>query len=155
MASVRLRRFRPDDAAPLAALVALTLRVCNARDYPREVIARIESELSRERLPALSITRDILVAVDSAVVVATGALERDWIHAVFVHPERQREGIGRLLVTHLEAMAEARGASAVHLHATIGAIGFYQQLGYEILRVRRSARYGQVAEMHKVLAGVD
>lgn len=48
---------------------------------------------------------------------------------VAVRPDRQGQGLGRLLVK----ASEARGFSEIVLHAREAAVGFYLHLGYEVL----------------------
>jgi len=43
----------------------------------------------------------------------------------------QRQGLGRRIMTQLEAALAARGSAALSLHARSTAVGFYQKLGYE------------------------
>jgi len=43
----------------------------------------------------------------------------------------QRQGLGRRIMTQLEAALAARGFVSLSLHARSTAVGFYQKLGYE------------------------
>jgi ribosomal protein S18 acetylase RimI-like enzyme len=56
------------------------------------------------------------------------------ILAVFVRPLFTGEGIGRRLVDHIESEAGAAGYCAFELSATLNAVGFFEGLGYRILR---------------------
>ena len=56
------------------------------------------------------------------------------ILAVFVRPLFTGEGIGRLLVDHVEAEAHAAGYRALEVSATLNAVGFFEQLGYRVVR---------------------
>lgn len=50
-----------------------------------------------------------------------------------VDPQRQREGVGRRIVTELERRAFGElGLSEVFCHAQAEAVGFYKSLGWEI-----------------------
>lgn len=49
-----------------------------------------------------------------------------------VHTDGQRGGLGRMLVTTLEAELRQRGFRDVHLHARAEVVGFYERLGYVI-----------------------
>lgn len=49
---------------------------------------------------------------------------------VAVLPELQRQGIGRLLVDAAEQLATSRHYRKITLHARVGAIPFYESLGY-------------------------
>jgi GNAT superfamily N-acetyltransferase len=56
------------------------------------------------------------------------------ILAVFVRPLFTGEGIGRQLVGHIEDEARAAGFQALELSATLNAVGFFQELGYLVVR---------------------
>lgn len=47
-----------------------------------------------------------------------------------VHGSGQRGGLGRTLITTLEAELRRRGFHDVHLHARAEVVGFYERLGY-------------------------
>ncbi len=54
---------------------------------------------------------------------------------LFVHPDVQGQGIGRLLMSQVTITAQSRGQIAMTLRAESGenrASGFYQQLGYSV-----------------------
>lgn len=52
------------------------------------------------------------------------------IFQVSVVPDRQREGIGALLVSALERIARDAGRTEVELHARSHVVTFYERLGY-------------------------
>jgi ribosomal protein S18 acetylase RimI-like enzyme len=60
----------------------------------------------------------------------------------------QRGGVGRALVTRLEAHLADIGVARVHLHARDSAIGFYQRLGY----VMYGEPFGEVGVEHRHMA---
>jgi GNAT superfamily N-acetyltransferase len=74
----------------------------------------------------------MVVATDGPTVVGFGQLEPNTgeVEAVYVLPERQREGIGQTLLSELEARARVRGISRLELSATLNAAQFYERAGY-------------------------
>ena len=52
------------------------------------------------------------------------------IRQMAVRPDRQRQGLGRILIQALEETLVGRGFLRFHLHARLGAAGFYETLGY-------------------------
>lgn len=56
------------------------------------------------------------------------------ILAVFVRPLFTGEGIGRQLVGYIEDEARAAGYRALEVSATLNAVGFFQDLGYLLVR---------------------
>ena len=51
---------------------------------------------------------------------------------VAVAPERQSQGIGKMMTFEFEAETQRRGLKRVYLHARETAVPFYIKLGYEV-----------------------
>jgi GNAT superfamily N-acetyltransferase len=115
----------------------MTLRVSNVGDYPEEFLSRVEASLASSSLRALANERVILVAVEENQIVGTASIGRDQVHAVFVHPTRQRRGIGRHLMEAVESEAQTRGESALTLYASVSAVAFYEAQGWRTVREHR------------------
>jgi len=81
---------------------------------------------------------DFLVVEETAHLVGMGGIrpnnhEEAEVRHIRVHPARRRRGIGRLLMTALEARARELGFERVHLDTATNqpeAIAFYRALGY-------------------------
>jgi GNAT superfamily N-acetyltransferase len=147
----RIRSFESDDAEALSRLISLTLRTSNAQDYRTDALSRIEAEFIPSSLQTLAKERRIFVAVEGATIVGTGSVAGNWVHAVFVHPARQGQGLGRYLMETLETDAKAHGESWLGLRASVGAVGFYRSLGWRVEREHHSEDIGRLVEMSKPL----
>jgi predicted GNAT family N-acyltransferase len=66
------------------------------------------------------------------VILKPLTADRLRLRQMVVTPAAQRRGIGRQLVQAAEAIAHARGARAIELHARAYASDFYAKLGYRI-----------------------
>lgn len=55
------------------------------------------------------------------------------IRAFFVRPSAARQGLGRKLLHHCEAAADAAGFSRTELMATLPGVPLYTALGYEVI----------------------
>lgn len=154
-AAVVLRRFRAADAPALSALVSRAVRACHAGLYAPRVLERIESDLAPRALLRLSETRVIVVAETQREIIGTGALEGQWLQALFVDPARQRRGVGARLVNHLEDIAVRGGRHRLHLYSTLNAVSFYQGRGYQDIGQLENEDYGTVIAMSKPLLGPD
>jgi ribosomal protein S18 acetylase RimI-like enzyme len=82
---------------------------------------------------------DVLVAEDGAIlgsVMVGHDGHRGWIYYLAVAPARQRQGLGRALVTAAEQWLSQRGIAKLNLmvrehnHAVAA---FYEKLGFEIM----------------------
>jgi GNAT superfamily N-acetyltransferase len=72
----------------------------------------------------------VLVLLDGAKIVATGTLAEQEITRVFVHPSRQGEGLGTIIMQRLEKEAEKRSIDHLELDASLVSISYYAALGY-------------------------
>lgn len=65
--------------------------------------------------------------------MGTGTLLGKEISRVFVAPEFQWRGIGRLIMSCLERRAAENGANVVYLTSTAVSKAFYESLGYLVI----------------------
>jgi putative acetyltransferase len=72
------------------------------------------------------------VAIVNGVVAGFSELNPDTgeVCAVYVQPDRVRQGIGRGLLLAVEAAARESGLARLHLRATLNAVFFYRAHGY-------------------------
>lgn len=84
--------------------------------------------------------RIIVAEVDGvAVGWCARARSRAYIPFLFVTPEAQNRGIGRLLLRRMESLLELEGAQRVQLDTlgdNVRAVKFYQHQGYRILALK-------------------
>jgi putative acetyltransferase len=73
------------------------------------------------------------VAVRDGVVAGFGHLVVDVgeVHAVYVHPDHARRGVGSALLAEQEGYARGRGCETLALQSSLNAVGFYERAGYE------------------------
>lgn len=58
--------------------------------------------------------------------------QRGIVRMVAILPSHQRQGLGRIMMAALDAMALEHNVSRLDVHADPGAVGFYQKLGWSI-----------------------
>ncbi len=92
-----LRQAERGDLAAISQLVADTMRISNAVDYPPETIERILIDFTPEALAASYPHRIIWVALRGAVILGTASLEGSRVHAFFIAPQAQGRGCGTAL----------------------------------------------------------
>jgi GNAT superfamily N-acetyltransferase len=78
---------------------------------------------------------------------ADGKTELD---GLFVEPERQRRGIGRMLVEHCCEFARRRSSPALHVVGNPHAEGFYLRCGFALVGAT-STRFGAAPLLEKTL----
>ncbi|WP_070884642.1 GNAT family N-acetyltransferase [Pseudomonas argentinensis] len=134
MAEARIRRALDSDAEAISGLIVQTLRLSNAGDYSPEVIDRVAANFDVAGVRGLMASRQVFVALDAARVIATASLAGDVVRSVFVLPELQGRGVGRVLMRHVEGLARTAGIQQLRVPASLTAVPFYKALGYAVVR---------------------
>lgn len=123
-----IRPYRPEDSAAVVAL----WQACGLsrpqndplRDIARKQAVQPEGFLVAER--GGQVLGSVMVGYDGT---------RGWLHLLGVHPQAQRQGLGRALVQAAERWLVARGGPKLNLQVrsdNSAVIAFYQALGYQV-----------------------
>lgn len=121
-----IRSYRTNDEA---AVLALWRRAGIDR---RWLDLRAEIGEKRKRDRSLFLVAESSHAVVGAVMGAYDG-RRGWVYHLAVEPERQRQGVGRLLMLALEQRMHRRGVTKINLqvrHDNLEVCAFYERLGY-------------------------
>lgn len=129
-----IRQARESDANAISRLILATLRVSNARDYPPDVISRVELSFSPTGVVALMENRQVLVALAQDRIIGTASLDGAVVRSVFVDPHSQGQGIGRRLMRDIEQRARDAGSRVLTVPSSVTAEGFYATLGFKTVR---------------------
>mgnify|MGYP002626254426 CR=1 FL=1 len=132
-----IRRFREEDAQAVSDLIIRTIRISNTKDYPVDMM----EELILHQQPADVLTRaswtHFYVVEEEGSIVGCGAIGPYWdsldessLFTIFVLPECQGKGVGRLIVETLEQDEYALRAKRIEVPASITGLPFYQKMGY-------------------------
>ncbi|WP_256805539.1 GNAT family N-acetyltransferase [Bradyrhizobium sp. Bra64] len=125
-----IRPALEDDAADISAVILRALRETNAKDYTNEIIARIALSFSPDAVRRLIGQRTVFVATFRGRVVATASLDGSVVRTVFVAPEVQARGIGKLLMAEIERTARERNIPSLTVPSSVTAETFYAGLGF-------------------------
>ena len=134
---MEIRRFQESDAEAVSALLAVTLRTTNIKDYSPEYIEnQIKKHQPQNILERASWTH-FYVVCDNEKIVGSGAIGPYWgktdescLFTIFVLPEYQGKGIGRKILQTLEQDEYFLRAKRVEIPASITATPFYRKMGY-------------------------
>lgn len=129
-----IRLATVEDAQAISNVVISALRQSNTKDYPADVIARVEQNFSPLAIERLMVRRRMYVASVDQRVVATASLDGDVIRSVFVAPRYQRAGLGRRLMSVICSAALDMGLVTLHVPSSITAESFYTELGFQKVR---------------------
>ncbi|MCR5694394.1 MAG: GNAT family N-acetyltransferase [Clostridia bacterium] len=135
--SVEIRRFKAGDAEQVSGLVKRTLRESNGRDYSKAYLERLEAGMGPESMIKRAENLHFYVAEAGERIVGCGGVgpywdskDEVWFSTVFVLPEFQGKGVGKLIVKTLENDGLSLHAKRIEIPASITARNFYIGLGY-------------------------
>jgi N-acetylglutamate synthase-like GNAT family acetyltransferase len=131
---MEVRNFEPDDAEKISQLIVQNLRKVLIEVYPNEAIEALVPFFTPEKLIEDSKHQFMLVGLLEDELVGTASLANDRVRNVFVDTARHRSGLGKKLMTAIEAYARAQQLKKIYLIAAISACGFYEKLGYKIVK---------------------
>ena len=134
MDDLSIRDATPDDAIAISALVQRTVQTSNQRDYPVATVQSIVANFAADKVAGRMRERHTFVCLKDRRIVGTIALSGDRLRTLFVEPDLQGDGIGALLVKHVEAHAQQAGVSELKLSSSLTARGFYERLGYRMIQ---------------------
>jgi GNAT superfamily N-acetyltransferase len=129
-----IRPALDEDAADISAVILRALRETNAQDYTDEIIARVERSFSPDAVRELIAKRAVFVATSGDRVVGTASLDGSVVRTVFVAPDVQARGIGKLLMAEIERTARERNIPSLTVPSSVTAETFYARLGFNAVR---------------------
>jgi ribosomal protein S18 acetylase RimI-like enzyme len=138
MSEPSVRRYHPDDAEAVWDLHVAALSDAGGYD---EAFANRDADLRRVVEEYLGTDGEFLVVEDGDDIVAMGGFQPHGeaddaavVRRMRVHPDRQREGLGTLVLSELEAGAREAGFERLTLDTATeleAAMRFYETHGYE------------------------
>lgn len=131
-----IRRFEEKDAQEVAALIRHTLDISNSKDYPD--IAQLIALFTPEYVTQRAGWTHFYVVCEEGKIIGCGAIGPYWdktdescLFSIFVLPEYQGRGYGRLIMETLEQDAFFLRAKRIEIPASITACEFYRRFGYD------------------------
>ncbi len=129
-----IRRAVDDDANQISAVILRALRETNAKDYSEEIIERVERSFSPCAVVQLISRRTVFVATINGRIIGTASLDGSVVRTVFVNPDVQAKGIGRLLMAEVKRAARGRSVPSLTVPSSVSAETFYARLGFGAVR---------------------
>ena len=124
---IALRNATDADRVAIARLHEASIRTLGPSHYSSEEVAGWAAHIRPENYP---LDDHFFVATVDDEVVGFGQYHNGEIEAVYVHPDFVGRGIGRLLMTRLESLARAEGATRLFLHGSFNAEAYYERCGF-------------------------
>ncbi|MCH5198532.1 MAG: GNAT family N-acetyltransferase [Oscillospiraceae bacterium] len=132
-----IRRFTEQDANEVSKLIITTFQISNSKDYPSEVIKELISRHQSDDILKKAELAHFYVAQEEEKIIGCGAIssneqakDESFISSIFVLPEKQGQGVGRLIIEALESDGLFLASKRIELNASITGLGFYIKLGY-------------------------
>lgn len=126
---IAIREAQDTDAADVGNLIRDTIRTSNAKDYSASAIEQVANGFTTAVVQELLGRRIVLVAQTGDQIIGTASLDAQTVRSVFVTPVAQGRGVGRRLMSEVEAIALRNGVLELHVPASLTAAPFYQRLG--------------------------
>lgn len=138
---MRLRVYRSEDCAAMAALFYDTVHTINRRDYsPAQLDAWATGTVNLAQWNERFLTSRTLVAEADGVLIGFGNMDAGgYLDMLYVHRDYQRQGVARALCDALEGESQAARFST---HASITARPFFERRGYRTIRAQQVERQG-------------
>lgn len=142
--SLQVRAMESDDLAALRSLFADTVRQINCRDYsPAQIEAWAAGAQNEAQWRSRLASTQVFVAEQAGEIVGFTNLEPDGhIDLFYVHAQRQGQGIGRKLLSQLEATAQSQGLRRLYTEASITAKPFFLKRGFYLINHEQVQRRG-------------
>jgi len=128
--SPTVRMYQAGDQVPLQVLIHRTIDICYCGHYCAEAVRFFKGYHSEQAIRRDAQEGCTVVLDRAGRILGTGTLVGDEIRRVFVDPASQRQGLGRLIMRHLEERAAASGVNSIRLDASLPSKAFYDRLGY-------------------------
>ncbi|MBO4637252.1 MAG: GNAT family N-acetyltransferase [Clostridiales bacterium] len=135
---MEIRRFEEKDAGAVSEVIRTTIRISNTKDYPPELMDELIKTETAEHVLGRASWTHMYVVTDEDRIIGCGAIGPYWdkkeessLFTIFVLPEYQGKGVGRLIVETLENDEFGRRARRIEIPASITGLPFYRKMGYD------------------------
>lgn len=131
-----IRAATEADAEPILHLRGESIHAFGSERYRDEQVEHWAKQPFGSAPYRESIRNDsesVVVAEENGEIVGFGRVKLDIgvVSAVYVHPDYARDGVGSALLSRLESQARDAGIGSLTLHASLNAVPFYEERGYE------------------------
>ena len=132
-----VRRIEESDAKAVSDLIRTTVSISNKKDYPEDLMDQLISIETPEHVLERASWTHFYVVSDGDQIIGCGAIGPYWgkedessLFTIFVHPDCQGKGIGRLIMETLESDEFFLRAKRIEIPVSITGVPFYLKMGY-------------------------
>ena len=135
---MNIRRFKDSDAEEVSALIIKTIRISNVKDYPAVSMEEWVRIMQPQNVLERAGWTHFYVVEDGDNIIGCGSIGPFWgkedesgLFTIFVLPEYQGKGVGRLIMETLEKDEYFLRAKRIEIPASITGCQFYRKFGYD------------------------
>lgn len=130
---IKIRELKSSDLKKVEELISKTIDICYRPVMSEEVIRYLRGFHKTENILRIAEQGCTVVAEKNTKIVGTGSVVDGVVLRVYIDPDFQKQGIGRMIMRELENKAIREGVEEVVLRSTEVSWSFYVLLGYSIL----------------------
>jgi GNAT superfamily N-acetyltransferase len=99
--------------------------------YPRNAVDFFHKHHSKENMQKKLPDEFTRIIIENGMVIGTGSVKDNEIGRVFILPEYQNKGYGKILLKELENKVIQSNYKEITLSSSLGAVFFYKNCGYK------------------------
>ena len=127
--------FNKNDIDELYNFIIETIKISYFGYYPEEAINHFIDYSNKKDILEDSENNFVIVVKKDNKIIGTGTLKYTHIKRVFVSPNYQGKGLGKLIMDTLESEAKRNNLKIVELHSSLFAKKFYDNLNYKMFKI--------------------
>ena len=138
---VKVRKFKKDDEKQIVSLIRRARRKANIRDYSKELIEELCNEINEDIIIERGIKYHTYVVLCGNKIIGVGSVSKHLdkedevqFHNIYVLPECQGKGIGKIIIKCLENDEYCKNTKKIHIFSSITAMEFYKHMGYSFTK---------------------
>jgi putative acetyltransferase len=142
---ITIRSYRASDCDTVLDIFNRSIREVACRDYsPAQVAAWAHEDRDMAAFAAKHASRPTFIAEVDGAAAGFSDLETDGlVDFLFVHPGFQRRGVGRALLSHIEALARRQGPARLYAQVSITARPLFEACGFGVRAIQSVEHRGQ------------
>lgn len=138
MNSLKIRKFKNEDAEEISKIIRRNFLEVNIRDYGAEEMHELANIYNSQKVLYIASYAHMYVACNNDTIVGCGAISSYWgkedesiLLTIFVLPELHGKGIGSKIIDTLENDEYFLRAKRIEIPASITGCEFYRKMGYD------------------------
>ena len=136
-----IRRLTEQDIPEIRELFRSTVLNVNSRDYTKEEVEDWASCMDNKAHVMELLSKNCFIAVflsNKKMIGYSSMDSKGHLHSMFVHKDWQGKGVGTLLISEVEKIAEKYDVSEIVSEVSLTARSFFESKGYTVVKIQKS-----------------